>query len=116
MGDRIDPVALFNALFRQSIARAISTRRTIIYRYDDDLGYLYRIDRDDNIVQALIPLFGGYGGRRSLAEDLLQQLLCRLVTRSYYYDTPDYYYRYDGNGDLPDRCRDAADHRAWSRC
>ena len=35
--------------------------------------------------------------------------------QSYYYDTPDYYYRYDGYGDLPDRRRNAADHRVWSR-
>ena len=44
---------------RISTGRYYDTRD--YYRYDDDLGYLYRIDRDDNFVRALIPLFGGYG-------------------------------------------------------
>lgn len=66
------------------------------YRYDDDYGYAYRIDRGDNIVRAMIPLFGGY----SIGDPWPTTYRSSYVPygyQNYYYDTPDYYYRYDGN-------------------
>jgi hypothetical protein len=67
------------------------------HRYDDDLGYVYRIDRDDGIVRSLIPLFGGYGYGDPWPATYYSSYV-PLGYRSYYYDTPDYYYRNDGYG------------------
>ncbi|MEQ7872831.1 hypothetical protein ABDK56_02330 [Sphingomonas sp. ASV193] len=67
------------------------------YRYDDNLGYLYRINRYDNAVSGLIPLFGGYGIGDPWPVNYASSYV-PLGYRDYYYDTPDYYYRYDGSG------------------
>jgi len=67
------------------------------YRYDNDLGYAYQINRQSNIVSSLYPLFGGY----SIGDPWPQTYYSSYVPsgyRSYYYDTPDYYYRNDGYG------------------
>jgi hypothetical protein len=67
------------------------------YRYDDDLGYLYRVNRSNDFVSALIPLFGGYG----VGDPWPVTYRSSYVPYGYqslYYDTPDYYYRYDGHG------------------
>ena len=66
------------------------------HRYDDDYGYVYRVDRDDNIVRALYPLFGGY----SIGDpwpSMYRSSYVPIGYQPYYYDTPDYYHRYDGN-------------------
>ena len=66
------------------------------YRYDDDYGYVYRINRDNSIVSGLYPLFGGY----SVGDPWPSMYRSSYVPygyQAYYYDTPDYYYRYDGN-------------------
>ena len=49
------------------------------------------------IVRALIPLFGGYGIGDPWPRTYYSSYV-PLGYRSYYYDTPDYYYRYDGYG------------------
>ncbi|HET9355390.1 MAG TPA: hypothetical protein VFO42_04420 [Sphingomicrobium sp.] len=66
------------------------------HRYDDDYGYVYRVDRDNNFVSAMYPLFGGY----SIGDPwpaMYRSSYVPLGYQPYYYDTPDYYYRYDGN-------------------
>ena len=89
------------------------------YRTDWDDGYMYRVNRDDNLVAALIPLLGGaysvgnmypvayntyYGSPYySAGYDPYQGFgyspyyNVPLGYRSLYYDTPDAYYRY-GSG------------------
>ena len=67
------------------------------YRYDNDLGYAYQINRRSNIVSSRYPLFGGY----SIGDPWPQTYYSSYVPvgyRSHYYDTPDYYYRNDGYG------------------
>ena len=67
------------------------------YRYDDDFGYAYQVDRRSNIVSSLFPLFGGY----SIGDPWPQTYYSSYVPagyQDYYYDTPDYYYRNDGYG------------------
>lgn len=67
------------------------------YRYDDDLGYLYRVNRSNDFVSALIPLFGGYG----VGDPWPMTYRSSYVPFGYqplYYDTPDHHYRYDGYG------------------
>ena len=67
------------------------------YRYDDDLGYVYRLDRDDDIVRAMIPLFGGYTVGTPWPVTYSSSYV-PFAYRDLYYDTDDYYYRYDGAG------------------
>jgi hypothetical protein len=96
IGDRIDP-----ARFSTTVPTVYRTRYydtpDYYYRYDDDLGYLYQIDRDDDFVQALIPLFGGYGVGDPWPNTYYSSYV-PVGYRSLYYDTPDYYYRSDGYG------------------
>lgn len=66
------------------------------YRYDNDYGYVYRVNRSDNLVSALLPLFGGY----NVGDPFPMTYRSSYVPMAYqpfYYDTPDYRYRYDGN-------------------
>lgn len=68
------------------------------YRYDYDDGYLYRIDRDNDLVLGLIPLLGGaYSVGQPLPFYYQSGYNVPLGYRSLYYDTPDYYYRYGDN-------------------
>jgi hypothetical protein len=96
VGDRID-----STRFSTFVPTIYRTRYydtpDYYYRYDDDLGYLYRIDRDDDFVRAMIPLFGGYGVGDPWPMTYYSSYV-PLGYRPYYYDTPDYYYRYDGYG------------------
>jgi len=66
------------------------------YRYGG--GYVYRVNRYDNIVAGLIPLFGGgYSiGRPYPYGYGVYNVPYRY--RSYYYDDDDYYYRYGDGG------------------
>jgi hypothetical protein len=67
------------------------------YRYDDDYGYLYRVRRYDDNVTTLIPL---YGGAFSIGQPMpvaYRSYNVPYAYQSYYYDTPDYYYRYGSN-------------------
>ena len=96
VGDRINP-ARYSSFVPATYRSRYYDTRDYYYRYDDDLGYLYRIDRDDNFVRALIPLFGGYGIGDPWPRTYYSSYV-PLGYRSYYYDTPNYYHRYDGYG------------------
>jgi hypothetical protein len=66
------------------------------YRYDN--GYMYRVDRDYNIVAGLIPLLGG---GYSIGQPYPLGYSAYNVPyqyRSYYVDNDDYYYRYGDGG------------------
>ena len=66
------------------------------YRYDNDYGYVYRVNRTNNLVSALVPLFGGYNVGDPFPMTYRSSYV-PLAYQPYYYDTPDYRYRYDGN-------------------
>lgn len=66
------------------------------YRYDDS-GYIYRVNRQSNLVNGLIPLLGGgfsVGQMLPAGYDIYN---VPIQYRSSYYDTPDAYYRYGDN-------------------
>jgi hypothetical protein len=66
------------------------------YRYDN--GYMYRVDRDYNIVAGLIPLLGG---GYSIGQPYPLGYSAYNVPyqyRNYYVDNDDYYYRYGDGG------------------
>ncbi len=96
IGDRIDRARFSSFVPRIYRARFHDTP-DYYYRYDDDFGYLYRVDRDNDFVRAMIPLFGGYGIGDPWPRTYYSSYV-PLGYRSYYYDTPNYYYRNDGYG------------------
>lgn len=65
------------------------------YRYGD--GYLYRVDRDSNLVNSLLPLFGGgyTVGQQFPYGYADQDYYVPSYYQSFYQETPDDYYRYD---------------------
>lgn len=66
------------------------------YRYDD--GYMYRVDRDYNIVAGLIPLLGGGYSMGQPYPLGYSAYNVPYQYRSYYADDDDYYYRYGDGG------------------
>ena len=77
-------------------SRYVDTR-DYYYRYDDDFGSVYRINRNDGYIRSQYPLFGGYG----IGDPWPATYYSSYVPQGYqdyYYDTPDYYYRNDGYG------------------
>jgi hypothetical protein len=66
------------------------------YRYDDN-GYIYRVDRESNLVSGLIPLLGGGFGVGELLPAGYGVYNVPLQYRDIYYDSPDAYYRYGDN-------------------
>lgn len=66
------------------------------YRYDDN-GYIYRVNRDNNLVSSLIPLLGGGFGVGQTLPTGYDIYNVPLQYRNTYYDTSDAYYRYGDN-------------------
>ncbi|HEY0627571.1 MAG TPA: hypothetical protein VGD10_12705 [Allosphingosinicella sp.] len=66
------------------------------YRYDDN-GYIYRVSRDTNLVNGLVPLLGGGFGIGQVLPAGYDIYNVPLQYRDTYYDTDDYYYRYGDN-------------------
>jgi hypothetical protein len=66
------------------------------YRYDDN-GYIYRVNRQSNLVSGLIPLLGGGFGVGQMLPAGYDAYNVPIQYRDTYYDTPDAYYRYGDN-------------------
>ena len=65
------------------------------YRYDYDDGYLYRVNRDNNLIASLLPLFGG-GYTRGQAFPYQSSSYFRpSYYQPFYQDTADTWYRYN---------------------
>jgi hypothetical protein len=95
IGQRLAAASAFSAvpLYYQSRYRDTPDH---YYRYDDNYGTMYRVNRDNNFVSAMIPLFGGYNVGDPFPMTYRSSYV-PLGYQSYYYDTPNNYYRYDGN-------------------
>ena len=81
---------------RTAIAIASSTSNRYFYRYGND-GLVYRFDRANSLVSSVIPLMSSglfLGEPLPLGYDVYN---VPFAYRSYYRDTSDYLYRYDGN-------------------
>ena len=97
VGTRIDPDWYDNYVPARYAATYYDTP-DYYYRYDNDDGYLYQVDRDNNFVMGLIPLLGGaYSVGQPLPFYYQSGYNVPLGYQSLYYDTPDYNYRY-GSG------------------
>ena len=66
------------------------------YRYDDN-GYIYRVNRQSNLVSGLIPLLGGGFGVGQMMPAGYDVYNVPIQYRDTYYDTSDAYYRYGDN-------------------
>lgn len=66
------------------------------YRYDDG-GYIYRVNRESNLVSGLIPLLGGGFGVGQLLPSGYDIYNVPTQYRDTYYDTDESYYRYGDN-------------------
>ena len=86
------------ASYRDSL---LPLRLRDLYRDDDDFyyrygdGYLYRVDRRDNLVSALLPLFGGGLMTGQLFPSAYSNYYVPPAYQAFYPDTSDYYYRYN---------------------
>ena len=67
------------------------------YNYNSNDGYLYQLNRSNNLVTGLFPLLGGAFGAGQLLPTGYQNYNVPYGYQSLYYDTPDYNYRY-GDG------------------
>jgi hypothetical protein len=67
------------------------------YNYNSSDGYLYELNRSNNVVTGLYPLLGGAFGAGQLLPIGYQNYNVPYGYQSLYYDTPDYNYRY-GDG------------------
>lgn len=66
------------------------------YRYDND-GYIYRVNRDSDLVSGLIPLLGGGFGVGQVMPAGYNLYNVPFQYRDSYYDTDDSHYRYGDN-------------------
>ncbi|MBA3676824.1 MAG: hypothetical protein H0W74_05405 [Sphingosinicella sp.] len=66
------------------------------YRYDDN-GYIYRVNRQSNLVSGLIPLLGGGFGVGQMLPAGYGAYNVPIQYRDTYYDRSDAYYRYGDN-------------------
>lgn len=86
------------AAYRESL---LPLRLRDMYRDDDDFyyrygaGYLYRVDRRDNLVSALLPLFGGGLMTGQMFPSAYSNYYVPPQYQAFYPDTSDYYYRYN---------------------
>jgi hypothetical protein len=66
------------------------------YRYDDN-GYIYRVDRDTSLIEAIVPLFGGGFGVGQPLPAGYDVYNVPFQYRDVYADNDDYLYRYGDN-------------------
>ena len=96
IGDRIRDTQSWSPVPAYVANNYVDTR-DFYYRYDDDFGSIYRINRNDGYIASQYPLFGGYGIGDPWPATYYSSYV-PLGYRDLYYDTPDYYYRNDGYG------------------
>ena len=96
IGDRIVDTRSWSPVPAYVANNYVDTR-DYYYRYDDDYGSIYRINRNDGYIRSQYPLFGGYGIGDPWPATYYSSYV-PLGYQNYYYDTPDYYYRNDGYG------------------
>lgn len=96
--DRRDGRNLWN--FRNQSSYYVPARYRDLYRdtpdyfYRNDAGYIYRVNRQSNLVSALIPLLGGGFGVGQTLPTGYSAYNVPSQYRSTYYDTNDYNYRF----------------------
>ena len=96
VGDRIQPAWFSGFTIPQTYQPLYTDTDDYYFRYDDD-GYIYRVDRDTNLISGLIPLLGGgfaVGQPLPAGYDIYN---VPLQYRDLYQDTDEHYFRYGDN-------------------
>ncbi|MEO5611461.1 MAG: hypothetical protein ABIQ67_01635 [Sphingomicrobium sp.] len=106
VGQRLNPQALatqavsqtwYNDFAAQRYSSQYSSAPNSYYNYNSNDGYLYQLNRDNNLVTGLFPLLGGAFGAGQMLPYGYSNYNVPYGYQSLYYDTPDYNYRY-GDG------------------
>ena len=86
------PAAYRNSLLPLGLRDLYRDDDDFYYRYGD--GYLYRVDRDTNLVASLLPLFGGGLMAGQMFPSAFSNYYVPQQYRPFYPDTQDDYYRF----------------------
>jgi hypothetical protein len=96
LGDRIQPAWFSGYTIPAAYQPLYADSGDYYFRYDND-GYIYRVDRDTNLISGLIPLLGGgfaVGQPLPTGYDVYN---VPLQYRDVYQDSDDHLYRYGDN-------------------
>ena len=96
LGDRIQPVWFSGYTIPAAYQPLYTDSDDYYFRYDDD-GYIYRVDRDSNLISGLIPLLGGGFAVGQPLPSGYDVYNLPLQYRDAYQDNDDHYYRYGDN-------------------
>ena len=96
VGDRIQPAWFSGFTIPQTYQPLYTDTDDYFFRYDDD-GYIYRVDRDTNLISGLIPLLGGGFAVGQPLPAGYEVYNVPLQYRDVYQDTDEHYYRYGDN-------------------
>jgi hypothetical protein len=86
------PAAYRNSLLPLRLRDLYRDDKDFYYRYGD--GYLYRVDRDTNLIASLLPLFGGGLMTGQMFPSSYGSPFMPQPFQAFYPDTPDDYYRF----------------------
>jgi hypothetical protein len=90
---RVIPTSYRDSLLPLRLRNLYRDDDDFYYRYGD--GYLYRVDRRDNLVSALLPLFGGGLMTGQMFPSAYSNYYVPPAYQAFYPDSSDYFYRYN---------------------
>lgn len=87
------PAAYRNSIVPLGLRDLYRDNDDYYYRYGD--GYMYRVDRRNNLVDSLLPLLGGGYATGQMFPSAYSNYYVPSQYQAFYPDTSDYYYRYN---------------------
>jgi hypothetical protein len=90
---RAIPLAYSNGMVPLGLKGLYADTPDYYYRYGD--GYMYRVDRQNNLVESLLPLMGGGYMPGQMFPSAYSNYYVPQQYQAFYPDSSDYYYRYN---------------------
>jgi hypothetical protein len=90
---RAIPLAYRNGILPLGLKGLYADTPDYYYRYGD--GYMYRVDRQNNLVESLLPLMGGGYMPGQMFPTAYSNYYVPQQYQAFYPDSSDYYYRYN---------------------